>query len=123
MILGLYSWLFMTIVGGAHLLYVLLAARNEREKLKAFAISFCASALLFSPWLLYVAQHMQDFKRAYDWIQPSLSGAELLTVWMAIPYKALALFGFKTAKLGIPLLLVTFAQLLALTLSVVPLWN
>jgi uncharacterized membrane protein len=123
LVAGLYSWLFITIVIGGHLVYVALSQGRRTEVWRPFILSLASAGLLFAPWMMFLSQHTANFKKAYDWIQPSLSQAELFIVWSAIPYKAFALFGFKTARLAPLLLLVTIIESAAVVLATIPIRN
>ncbi|CAN5164495.1 hypothetical protein BH10CYA1_BH10CYA1_58100 [soil metagenome] len=120
---GLYSWLLTTVVIAGHILFVGLTQKRSREILLPFSLSVAFSGLLFAPWLAFLSQHTANFKKAYDWIQPALSPGELITVWLAIPYKAFALFGFKTPKLATPLLLITLMEFSSIALAAIPFKN
>ncbi|RTL40717.1 MAG: phospholipid carrier-dependent glycosyltransferase [Candidatus Melainabacteria bacterium] len=121
--IGLYSWLFTTIIVAAHILYVAITQPRGKTVWLPFAISIAVACLTFTPWLIFLSAHSNDFKRAYDWVQAPITKSELLSVWLAIPYKAFALFGFKTAKLSAPLLLVTMLQTAAVALAAIPFRN
>lgn len=121
--IGLYSWLFTAIIVAAHILYVLLTQPRSGPVWRPFAISIAIASLSFTPWLMFLSAHVGDFKRAYDWIQAPITRSELISVWLAIPYKAFALFGFKTAKLSTPLLLLTMLQTAAVALAAIPFRN
>ncbi|MBS1956200.1 MAG: glycosyltransferase family 39 protein [Cyanobacteria bacterium SZAS-4] len=121
--LGMYSWLFITIVIDGHILFVALTQKRSKEILLPFSLSIASAGLVFAPWLAFLSMHTANFKKAYDWIQPALTPGELLTVWLAIPYKALALFGFKTPKLATPLLVVTLLEFCSVALAAIPFKN
>ncbi len=123
LILGLYSWLFITIVIAGHILFVGLTQKRSREVLLPFSLAVVSAALSFAPWLMFLSTHIANFKKAYDWMQPALSPGELLTVWLAIAYKALALFGFKTPKLATPLLAITLLEFCSVALAAIPFKN
>lgn len=120
---GLYSWLFITIVIAGHILFVAITQKRSKEILLPFSLSVASSGLLFLPWLAFLSMHTANFKKAYDWIQPALFPGELLTVWLAIPYKAFALFGFKTPKLATPLLVVTLLEFCSIAVAAIPFKN
>lgn len=121
--LGLYSWLFIAIVVAGHILFVALTEKRSKQTFLPFSLSVGSAGLLFTPWLAFLSMHTANFKKAYDWIQPALSPGELLTVWLAIPYKALALFGFKTPKLATPLLIITLLEFCSIMLAAIPFKN
>ncbi len=123
LIFGLYSWLLITIVIAGHILFVGLTQKRSKEILLPFSLSVASAGLSFAPWLAFLSQHTANFKKAYDWIEPALSPGELLTVWLAIPYKAFALFGFKTPKLATPLLMITLLEFCSVALAAIPLKN
>ncbi len=123
LIVGLYSWLFMTVVIAGHVVYVTLSQGRRLQVWRPFALSVASSGLFFAPWLMFLSKHLSDFKKAYDWLQPSLTPSELLTVWLAIPYKAFALFGFKTPKLGSLLLFTTVFECAATAMAAIPFRN
>lgn len=121
--LGLYSWLFTTVIIGGHILYVAITQTRSKTIWMPFAGSIATALLVAAPWLFMFGAHAGIFSTAYTWIQSPISKAELPNVWMAIPYKAFALFGFKTAKLATPLLLLTILQVAAVALSAIPFKN
>lgn len=121
--LGLYSWFFIAVVIAGHVLYVLLSQERSRKVWVPFSIAVTSACFAFAPWLVFLCQHTADFKRAYDWMQTAIPKGELVSVWLAIPYKAFALFGFKTEKLSAPLLVVTILQLISVALAAVPYKN
>lgn len=123
LVAGLYSWLFMTIVMAAHVLYFLANWPVCKNQVKQFATCVALGVASFAPWALFISQHMDSFKKAYDWMQPTLTMPELVTVWLAIPYKSVALFGFKTAKIATLLFFVTVVEVSAVLLALKPLWN
>lgn len=123
LVFSLYSWLFTAVVIGGHILYIALMHRLETKVWQPFAMAIVIAGLCFSPWLVFISIHAANFKKAYDWIQPTLSAPELLMVWLAIPYKAFALFGFKTGKLSALLLCLTILQLWSTALSAIPFKN
>ncbi len=123
LILGLYSWLFITLVIAGHLLFVALTQKRSKEILLPFSLSVAVAGLTFAPWLVFVSMHVANFKKAYDWMQPALSPSELVNVWLAIPYKAFALFGFKTPKLSTPLLVITVLEFCSVGLAALPFKN
>ena len=116
-VLGLYSWLFMTIVVAAQLLYVVMCQKRTAKIWRPFTICLALAGLSFLPWLAMLSQSSENFSHAYDWIQSDITLLSLLTIWLAIPYKAFALFGFKTARFGLLLLIITILQFIALALS------
>ncbi len=123
LIVGLHSWLFMTVVIAGHIFYVAMSQGRRTQVWRPFALCVASSGLLFGPWLLFLSHHLSNFKKAYDWMQPSLSSSELLIVWLAIPYKAFALFGFKTPKLGSLLLVITVFECVATAIAAIPFRN
>jgi Dolichyl-phosphate-mannose-protein mannosyltransferase len=120
---GLYSWFFIAIVMVGHALYILLTQEKRKSVWIPFSSAVAAACLTFIPWLAFLSHHTADFKKAYDWMATSIPKSELVSIWLAIPYKAFALFGFKTAKLSAPLLLTTILQIFALVLAAVPFKN
>jgi hypothetical protein len=114
----LYSWLFMAIVVAAHFLYVLITQKRTAKIWRPFMTSLAAAAALFLPWLLVLMGSGENFSRQYDWIQPNIPFSSLVTIWLAIPYKAFALFGFQTGRFGTALLIITILQFAAVVMAI-----
>ncbi len=115
---GLYSWLFMTVVVASQAVFMLCSKWNWQERLRPFLTASLTAAILFVPWLLHINGNRENFARIHDWLQEKVGMSSLIQAWVAMPSRAFAIYGDLTQAMDQMILLLTFL-IIAATVSAI----